>query len=139
MIEQLFEFIGNHYILVGMFVALLVAFLVNEGKRGGASIGASNLVRLINKQGAVIVDIRDPKEYNAGHIAGAVNIPYATLDSRLPELEPYKEKPVVIVCKMGQQAGAAGRKLKSQGFEDVRRLSGGMSEWSASSLPLVKS
>lgn len=138
MIEQLFEFIGNHYILVGLFVALLVAFIINEGKQGGAAIGASNLVRLINKQNAVVVDIRDSKEYKVGHIAGAINIPYASLESRASELEDHKDKPVVVVCKMGQNAGAAGRKLKALGFQDVRRLSGGMSEWTAASLPVVK-
>ncbi|MBD3649019.1 MAG: rhodanese-like domain-containing protein [Pseudomonadales bacterium] len=138
MIEQIFEFIGNHLILVGLFVALLFAFLVNEGKQGGAAISPSNLVTLMNRQDAVVVDIRDQKEFKQGHISGAINIPYSSLDSRASELEAYKEKPVIIVCKMGQTAGGAGRKLKGQGFQDVRRLSGGISEWTASSLPLVK-
>jgi len=138
MIDQLFEFVGNHYLLVGLFVALVIAFLINEGKQSGASIGTSNLVQLINRQDAVIVDVRDHKEFSQGHIAGAVNIPFSSLDQRAPELEEYKEKPVVVVCKMGQQAGAAGRKLKAKGFKDVRRLSGGMSEWTSASLPLVK-
>lgn len=138
MIEQLFEFIGNHFILVGLFIALLFAFLVNEGKQGGAAIGTSNLVNLINREDAVVIDIRDKKDFNLGHIAGAINIPYSQLDSRITELETDKEKPVVVVCKMGQNAGAAGRKLKAQGFTNVRRLSGGMSEWTASGLPLVK-
>lgn len=138
MIEQLFEFIGNHFILVGLFIALLFAFLVNEGKQGGAAISTSNLVNLINREDAVVIDIRDKKEFNLGHIAGAINIPYSQLDSRISELETDKEKPVIVVCKMGQNAGAAGRKLKAQGFTSVRRLSGGMSEWTASGLPLVK-
>lgn len=138
MIEQLFEFVGNHFILVGMFVALLFAFLVNEGKQGGAAITASNLVTLINKQDALVVDVRDQKDFKQGHISGAVNIPYSSLESRAPELDDHKDKPVVIVCKMGQHSGAAGRKLKALGFQDVRRLSGGISEWTAASLPLVK-
>ena len=136
--EQFFEFIGNHFILVGVFIFLLVAFFVNEGKQGGAAIGTTNLVTLVNREGAVILDIRDNKEYSAGHIAGAVNMPFAAVDSRIGELEDYKEKPVVIVCKMGQHSSSAGKKLKAQGFTDVRRLSGGMSEWSASNLPVVK-
>ena len=121
-----------------MFIFLLVAFFVNEGKQGGAAIGTTNLVTLVNREGAVILDIRDNKEYSAGHIAGAVNMPFASVDSRIGELEDYKEKPVVIVCKMGQHSSSAGKKLKAQGFTDVRRLSGGMSEWSASNLPVVK-
>jgi len=137
-VEQIFEFIASHFILVGVFVALLVAFTINEGKQGGAAITPTNLVNLVNREGAVIVDIRDMKEFSAGHIAGAVSMPFSSLDSRVGELESYKEKPVVLVCKMGQHAGAFGRKLKAQGFENVRRLSGGMAEWSANSLPVIK-
>jgi len=136
--EQIFSFIGNHYILVSIFVFLLVAFIINEGKQGGAAISTGNLVNLVNREEAVIVDIRDNKDFGAGHIAGAINIPFASIDSRVGELESYREKPIVLVCKMGQHAGAAGRKLKAQGFLDVRRLSGGMAEWGASSLPGVK-
>lgn len=138
MVEQIFEFIGNHFILVSIFVFLVVAFVINEGKQGGSAISPSNLVNLVNREGAVILDVRDNKDYGAGHIAGAVNIPFASVDSRVGELEKYKDKPVVLVCKMGQHASAAGRKLKAQGFEDVRRLSGGMAEWTASGLPVVK-
>ena len=138
MVAQIFEFIGNHYILVSVFVFLLVAFVVNEGKRGGAAISPNNLVNLVNRNGAVVIDIRDKKDFGNGHIAGAINMPFSSIDSRVGDLESYKEKPVVLVCKMGQHAGSIGRKLKSQGFEDVRRLSGGMAEWGANSLPVVK-
>ena len=138
MVAQIFEFIGNHYILVSVFVFLLVAFVVNEGKRGGAAISPNNLVNLVNRNGAVVIDVRDKKDFGNGHIAGAMNIPFSSIDSRVGELESYKEKPIVLVCKMGQHAGSIGRKLKSQGFEDVRRLSGGMAELGANSFPVVK-
>jgi rhodanese-related sulfurtransferase len=137
-VEQIFEFVSNHYILVSAFVFLLVAFVINEGKQGGAAITPTNLVNLANREGAVLVDIRDTKEYSAGHIAGALSMPVSSIDARIGEMEPYKDKPVVLVCKMGQHASAAGRKLKALGFENVRRLSGGMAEWTASSLPVVK-
>ena len=138
MVAQGFEFISNHYILVSVFIFLLAAFIINEGKRGGAAITPNNLVKLVNREDAVIVDIRDNKEFGNGHIAGALNVPFSTIDSRIGELALYKEKPVVLVCKMGQHAGSIGRKLRSQGFEDVRRLSGGMAEWGANNLPVVK-
>ena len=138
LVEQIFEFISNHYILVSAFVFLLVAFVINEGKLGGAAITPTNLVNLVNREDAVLVDIRDTKEYSAGHIAGALSMPVSSIDARIGEMEPYKDKPVVLVCKMGQHASAAGRKFKALGFENVRRLSGGMAEWTASSLPVVK-
>ena len=138
LVEQIFEFVSNHYILVSVFVFLLVAFVINEGKQGGAAITPTNLVNLVNREDAVLLDIRDIKEYGSGHIAGAMSMPVSSIDARIGELDAYKDKPVVVVCKMGQQASATGRKLKTLGFENVRRLSGGMSEWTANSLPVVK-
>lgn len=138
LVEQIFDFVINHYILVSVFVFLLVAFIINEGKQGGAAITTTNLVNLVNREGALLVDIRDTKEYTAGHIAGAVSMPFSSIDARIGELEAHKDKPVVLVCKMGQHASASGRKFKDHGFENVRRLSGGMAEWTANSLPVVK-
>ena len=138
MVGQIFEFIGNHYILVSIFFFLLVAFIINEGKQGGAAITPNNLVNLVNREGAVIVDIRDNKEFGNGHIAGAVNMPFGAIDSRVVELHPYKGKPIVLVCKMGQNSSAAGKKLIALGCQDIRRLSGGMMEWTSSNLPVVK-
>ena len=138
MIAQIFEFIGNHPFLVGTFLFLVVAFLINEGKQGGSAVSTANLVSLVNKEGAVILDVRDQKDFGAGHISGAIHIPYSSLDQRASELDGNKDKPVVVVCKMGQHSSAAGKKLKALGFENVRRLSGGMAEWNAAGLPVVK-
>ncbi|MBL4680898.1 MAG: rhodanese-like domain-containing protein [Pseudomonadales bacterium] len=138
MIEQLFEFIGNHLLLVGLFIVLLVAFFINEGRRGGSSVSTTELVSLVNRENAIILDIRDKADFNKGHIVDAKNMPYTTVDRRISELSAYKQKPIIIVCKMGQTATGIGKKLKEQGYEDVRRLSGGMAEWSAANLPLVK-
>ena len=96
------------------------------------------LVNLVNKEGAVVLDVRDSKEFASGHIVDAVNVPHAVLESRLAELEKYKEKPVTIVCKMGQHAGTAGTLLRKAGFASVTRLTGGMTEWRNQNLPVVK-
>ena len=136
---QFFEFIGNHYILVAVFVVLLFAFFINEGNQGGPKISTTSLVTLVNRDSALVIDVRETKDFNLGHIAGALNIPYASVDARVGELVSYKDRPIVLVCKMGQHSGTVGKKLKSNGFQDIRRLSGGMSEWSASNLPIVKS
>jgi rhodanese-related sulfurtransferase len=139
MIAQIFEFISNHPFLVGTFVFLLVAFLINEGKQGGASVSTANLVSLVNRENAVILDVRDKKDFGGGHISGAIHMPFSSIDQRVSELEDSKDKPIVVVCKIGQHSSAAGKKLRQLGFENVRRLSGGMAEWNAAGLPVVKS
>jgi rhodanese-related sulfurtransferase len=136
--DKLFQFIANHPFLVGTFVLLLVLFIRNETRRGGRSVGVQELVSMVNKQNAVVLDVRDKKEFEAGHIVDAINIPHGSLESRLEELKKYKERPIVIICRMGQHAGTAGTLLRKQGFENVTRLTGGMSEWRNQSLPVVK-
>ena len=136
--SQLFEFVGNHPILVGIFAVLLTLFIRNETQRGGRGVSPQELVNLVNREGAVVLDVRDSKEFAAGHIVDAVNVPHTSLESRLAELEKYKEKPVTIVCKMGQHAGTAGAMLRKAGFGSVSRLSGGMTEWRNQNLPVVK-
>ncbi|MEJ6592914.1 MAG: rhodanese-like domain-containing protein [SAR86 cluster bacterium] len=138
MIDQVFEFISNHFLLIGLFVALVFAFVVNEGKRGGDSINTNTLVNLVNRDNALILDVRDSKDFNAGHIVDALNIPFSNFDKRVGELDKFKDRPIIVVCKMGQHASGVGGKLKTLGFEKVHRLGGGMGEWSASSLPIVK-
>ena len=136
--EQLFTFISNHPVLVGAFAVLLVLFIRNEMNRGGTTLGAQQVVNLVNNEGAVVLDIRDKADFDAGHIVDSVNIPYASLESRIDELKKYEGKPIVIACKMGQHAGAAGTQLKKAGFENVSRLRGGIAEWRGQNLPVVK-
>ncbi len=91
----------------------------------------------LNQEEGVFLDLRDAADYKQSHIVDAVNIPATKLVSRLVELEKYKNKPVVLVCKMGQQSGAAGKQLKEANFERVYKMSGGMMEWSNLQLPTV--
>ncbi|MEM6708736.1 MAG: rhodanese-like domain-containing protein [Pseudomonadota bacterium] len=136
---QLFEFIGNHPLAVGLFAALLALFIRNETRRGGDSVSAQQLVDLVNRENAVVVDVRDANEFKSGHVVDAVNVPFASLEGRLGELEPYRARPIVIADKMGQHGNAAGMVLRKNGFEQVSRLTGGMMEWTNQNLPLVKS
>lgn len=136
--DRLFEFVVNHYILVSLFVAFLLAILVLESRRGGAKISAQGAVSLINKDEALVVDIRDRKEFGEGRITGSVNIPLNSLTSRVGELNKFKEKQIIVADKMGQHSATAVKQLNAEGFANVLRLNGGIADWKASNLPLVK-
>ncbi len=136
--EQIIEFIFNHPLLSGGFAVLLILLIITEKRRGGQSIGTGELTRLMNQENAVVVDLRDKKEFNRGSITGSLNIPYASLKSRIGELDKHKSVPVILVDAMGQHAGSVGRQLREAGFENVVRLSGGIGTWQGESLPLVK-
>ena len=109
-----------------------------ETKKAGKSVNTTEATRMINRENALILDIREQKEFSQGHIAGAYNLPASVFDKKLSELDRYKTHPVVVVCKMGTSARSIAKTLKKCGFEQVVRLAGGMSEWTASSLPVKK-
>ncbi|MBL1271208.1 MAG: rhodanese-like domain-containing protein [Marinobacter sp.] len=136
--DRLFEFVVNHYVLASLFVAFLVAILVLESRRGGAKISAQGAVSLINRDEAIVVDIRDRKEFGEGRITGSVNIPLNSLKSRAAELKKHKDKQIIVADKMGQHSAMAVKQLNAEGYANVVRLNGGVSDWKASNLPLVK-
>lgn len=135
---RLFEFVTNHWQLVGAFVGAVGGLVVHETRKQGQSVNPAQVVKFVNQSDAIIVDVRDTKEFRQGHITGAQNIPFAELKDRIPELEQQKQQPVILVCGVGHYAGAAGKLLGQAGFKQVLRLSGGVGAWSAQGLPLVK-
>ncbi|SHK24246.1 Rhodanese-related sulfurtransferase [Marinobacter antarcticus] len=136
--DRLFEFVVNHYILASLFVAFVIAILLLESRRGGAKISAQGAVSLINRNEAVVVDIRDRKEFGEGRITGSINIPLNSLKSRAAELKKHKDKQIIVADKMGQHSAMAVKQLNAEGYANVVRLNGGVSDWRASNLPLVK-
>ena len=123
--------------LTSLLAVLVIVYTMRERVKSGVPITNNQLTALVNADKAVVLDIRPSAEFKAGHLVDAINIPYERINSDLATLEKYKSKTIIIVDKMGQYAGTAGRQLAKEGFE-VRRLSGGISEWQNQNLPLVK-
>ena len=101
------------------------------------SLTPQQAILVVNGEEGVFVDLRDAAEFRKGHIVNAVNIPATKLPERMVELEKFKDRPVVLLCKMGQQSGAAGKQLKAAGYTKVYKMTGGMMEWSNLQLPTV--
>ncbi len=136
--DRLFEFIGNHIELSGLFIALMVALWFSEQSRAGKAVSPQIATLMMNKDEAVIVDIREKKEFSEGRITGSLHIPFDSLKERSVELKKFQDKQIVLVDKMGQHSGMAAKLLKAEGFDNVARMSGGISEWKSSNMPLVK-
>lgn len=136
--ERVIDFATNHYILVSAFFVLLALLLLVETRRGGKKVSAQELVTLLNRDAAVVVDIRDRKDFREGHIRGSVNIPLSSLKEREGELKKFQGKQVVLVDKAGQHSGIASKQLKAAGIESSLRLTGGVMDWRGANLPLVK-
>jgi rhodanese-related sulfurtransferase len=83
-----------------------------------------------------LLDVRTPQEYAEGHIAGAVNVPYDQLATRLAEVP--KDKDVVLYCRSGRRAGIAADVLAANGYTRLSHLEGDMIAWTEKGRPVVK-
>jgi len=139
--EQIFEFASNHYILSAAWAALfgMIAYSFFAARlRGFKSANPALATQLINREDAVILDVREDNEYLNGHIINSINIPLSYLSERIKELDKHKEKPIIVGCKTGQRSNQACAALKKAGFEQVYNLTGGITAWQADSLPITK-
>jgi len=109
--------------------------VVNRGM-AGATLGTLQATRLMNDQGALVVDVRPTAEFAAGHLPNARNIPADDVSRRAGELPAGK--PVIVVCGSGSRAGKAATALRAAGRQDVFCLEGGIAGWQQAGLPLVK-
>ncbi len=134
-------FAGRHPYLSMALAGLTLALIYNElaGRLSGVRpIGPAQLTALINRDNALVVDLRPAADFDKGHIAGAKNVQMSQFDPENKQLAPAKALPVVLVCKAGESAGAAAKRLRKAGFSQVNVLEGGVQAWQAADLPLVK-
>jgi rhodanese-related sulfurtransferase len=137
---QLAEHVVNHPFLVLGLVATLAAVLffeVRQRAQGSASVSAADAVRLINK-GAVVIDVRKPADFQAGHIVNAKNVELGEVGPEQSVLKKQKNKVLIAVCDNGMSSSRAAGTLRKAGYEKVFNLKGGLSGWRAENLPLVK-
>ena len=142
--EQFIAFLQKnpyHLMLFGTAVVtggMLIWPLFGRMLRTGKEVSAAEVVQLINRRDAVVLDVRNPAEYAGGHITGARNIPEAQLAERLKELDRFKTRPIVVSCASGARSGRAGAVLQKHGYTEVFTLRGGMGAWQQAGMPLEK-
>ncbi|MEO5676365.1 MAG: rhodanese-like domain-containing protein [Usitatibacter sp.] len=135
------EFLMNNLALVALFMASGAMLLWPEFARlsgGGAEIGTLQATRLMNQGPHLSLDVRDAKDFAAGHLPRARHIPMQELSGRLGEIAKFKDKPVIVTDRGGTRAGAACRFLRKSGFSNVFQLKGGVAAWQQASLPVEK-
>lgn len=117
---------------------VLVWPLISRKLSGATEVGPMEAVQLINRKDAVMVDLREPAEFNGGHAPNARNIPQSQLDKRAGELEKLKDRPVILVCQTGGRSHAVTAQLRKAGLGQVMVLSGGINAWQQANLPVEK-
>lgn len=138
---ELAAFAGHHPIASAAFAALTLALLWTEGMRllrGGQQLAPAALTALVNREDALVVDVRAAADFEKGHIPGARHLPLAQVAPEHKLLASAKSRPLVLVCQRGQSADAAASRLRKAGFERVHVLAGGVDGWQQGGLPLAK-
>ncbi|RPH31093.1 rhodanese-like domain-containing protein [Buttiauxella warmboldiae] len=140
--QEIMQFVGRHPILSLAWVALLAAVLFMTFKSLTSKVKVitrGEATRLINKEDAVVVDVRSRDDYRKGHIANSLNVLPADIKSgNFGELEKHKAQPVIVVCGNGISSQESAALLTKAGFEKVTLLKEGIAGWSGENLPLVR-
>jgi rhodanese-related sulfurtransferase len=138
---ELIAFASRHpYLSLGL-AGLTVAIVFNEISglfRGYKGLQPAGLTALVNRDNALVVDLRPSGDFEKGHIPGAKNVQMSQFDPENKQLAAARALPVVLVCKAGQTSGDAAKRLRKAGFEHVYVLDGGIGAWQQAGLPLAK-
>ena len=140
-IEWNMEFLQHNLYLVAIAVAaffMLVWPTLSRKIYGIKEVGVLETTQLINHHDAVVVDVREERELAEGRLPGAKHIPLGQIGSRLGELEKFKQRPLVVVCRSGARSASACKTLRKNGFEQVYNLGGGISAWRQANMPMEK-
>lgn len=139
--QEYIDFINQHPVLAGLFVALLVAVVTYELRhvKGGAKKASlTQATQLMNQDNTVVVDVRAKADFKQGHLLGAKNIPVADLKDNMKVISKDKSVPVLVYCQMGLTSATAGKQLMAAGFTNVHSLAGGVNAWQAENMPLER-
>ena len=133
------KFLIDNWMLISVAVAS-GGMLLWPAIQGATASGltTSLAVQLINRERAVVVDVSEKEEFEAGHVGGARNVPLAQLEQRLPEVVKNKSLPVILVCATGARASRALATAKKLGYEKAQVLAGGLKAWKEANLPVER-
>ena len=135
------SFIQSNWLLILVMIvsgAMLVWPLVQNQFSPSKVIGNLELTRLINSANALLVDLRETRDYEGGRLPKAVHIPLSQLESRGSELARHVGRPIVTYVMRGDRGRMAGNVLARLGFKDIYTLNGGYLAWKDAGLPVEK-
>jgi rhodanese-related sulfurtransferase len=133
------EFVRDNIllILVALVSGAMLLWPFVRRTTGGPWVSAQQATNMINREDALLVDVRDAGEFGAGHIIGARSLPLARMQSAAAELK-RKDRLLIVYCQGGERAPKAAAALRAQGFARVVNLSGGIAAWQQAGLPVEK-
>ncbi len=131
------KFLLDNWMLITVALASGVALLFPVLSKG-QGLSPQDVVQLMNREKAIVIDVCEPDEFARGHVIGAKNLPLGQLDEKLAQVVKSKSTPIVMVCQVGARSARAAATARQLGFEQVHSLAGGLQAWQAASMPVEK-
>lgn len=134
------EFLKQNYIwaITAAMSGIGLIIMTLRQRVSGPRLSPAQATQLINREDALVIDVREQAEWDGGHIGGARHIPFGQIAQRLGELEKFKARPIIIACASGHRSSSTCATLRKAGFEKVFALDGGTGAWEQAGLPLTK-
>lgn len=134
------EFLQNNLLWVATACVSggLLLWPLLRGQTSGPSVSPTEATLMINREDAIVLDVREPNEYAEGHIPNSRLVPVGQVAKRLGEFDKYKDKPIIINCRTGNRSGSACSVLRKNGFAKVFNLRGGIGAWEQAGLPVTR-
>ncbi len=131
------KFLLDNWMLITVALASGAALLFPVLSKGNG-LSPQDMVQLMNRDKAIVIDVCEPDEFARGHVIGAKNLPLGQLEDKLALLVKNKSSQVVMVCQVGARSARAATTARKLGFENVQSLAGGLKAWQAASMPVEK-
>jgi len=135
------SFVQTNWMLIAVFVlsgGMLIWPFVQRRLSPVKDVTSAEATQLLNRRNAVLLDVREPKEFEGGRLPGALHIPLSQLAGRSSELAKMVARPVVAYCDLGRRSRAAAGALSKAGFQEIYSLQGGIAAWKKDGMPVEK-
>lgn len=134
------EFLVQNYNFLWLTIALISGYaLFSPMLRGNPDdVSPQQAVLLINRQDALVVDVREQAEFAEGHLPAARNVPVKEIEARAADLKKFFKRPLIVVCQHGDRSRRALEAFRKAGFTQVFSLAGGLKGWQGAGQPVTR-
>jgi len=134
------DFIKNNLLLfvVAFASGAMLLWPLVRRSTGGPWVSPAQATNMINREDALVLDVRDPGEFGTGYLLGAKNLPLERVESGAGDVAKKKDASIIVYCDTGDRAAKAAAALKKQGYSKVANLSGGIGAWKQAGLPVER-
>jgi len=133
------DFLFENIFLVGLIIISgVLLFFPKVLFRDNKVLGSKEVTLLINREPAMLVDVRSEADFRAGHITNAINIPLDQIEVQINKITSNSKKNIIVYCQKGVRSAQAFRLLNKLGLPKLYTIEGGLDAWLKNNLPIIE-